>query len=220
MVTSFYFIDTGIIVGWCNTFDRLHDKCVELIKSLNPSSNYLLYSVQVEYRNKIQEIQDTFLNNVTPIFKSESTISIEDLQQNYPKNTRNENFDASIIHRLKSMKLEEISINDILAVVKGIYFELLNRYKKLTKSWIRKPSWYGYETVINTEDYKKFYELAKTCVHATDREHLALAMYIIKQRSRVDKPFNFIFFTTDKKWLKRNIEEILGFPCLKIELIE
>lgn len=214
-----FFFDTNIVIGLCNPSDRINRECKILLKKLNPSSIYLLYSVQKEFRGKIQEVFDSFLNRAKDFISVRRSIELETLEGLWPQNIRNINFDKKVFKLLKARGKKIIDLPIITLTLREFYREFLSVFNNLNKSWIHRPSWHGYDSVVLSDDYQETFSKIRPHIHSFDAQHIALAVYLINQQSKRGLKREYIFYTSDIKWEKKDIFSYLSLEELKLKVI-
>lgn len=226
----YFFIDTSLIIGYCNPSDRLHEVCLSFFKDLErfylQGSNipiFLLYSIQREYRYKIQKVYDEFIARVKPFLRkgSHNERSLRDIEK-HVLGAQTEQFDKYIITLFKEKNIRTVNITNLFSILKSFYRILLKRFLDFTQKWIKRPLVRPYRQTKNDPIYKKYFNLIKNHIHHPDSEHLALAAHEVYNRNahRGPQNYGYRFYTDDNEWFRNGLEgkiNILNFKIKKIQ---
>lgn len=237
----YFFIDTSLIIGYCNPSDRLHEVCLTFFKDLerlySHGSNipiFLLYSIQCEYRYKIQKVYDEFIARVKPFLMggSHNERSLRDIKR-HVLGAKTEQFDKYIITLFKEKNIKIVNITNLFSILKSFNRILLKNFSVFTKKWIKRPLISPYcqrknDPIYKTKNdpiYKKYLTLIKKHIHHPDSEHLALAAHEVCDRNarRGPQNYRYRFYTDDNGWIRNGLEgkiNILNFKIKKIQYRE
>lgn len=221
-MTNFCFIDTNIIIGYCNQFDYLHEVAIDFFKDKRKKNIpiFLLFSVQEEFYSKIQKEAENFIS----LLKPELHYVISDLDDLKSKNPILEynKFFKFIINLLQDKKLENISFSDAQLCFLEVIQKLRKRFDELVGNWIKRPFKKQYVTVLNDDIYKYYYNKLDNIgnkIHKPDTIHLALASYEVRKRNIKRKDHQYTFYTDDKNWINYDLESVIRIPNFKIKRI-
>jgi len=202
-MARFFFIDTNLILGYCNFLDRFHFLAIDLLDTLNINwSKYiiLLSSIEKEFNFKIQKEIDTFERKLDTFFERDTYMLTTIKEEWGPLN----NFDKYIFNLFTKAHLEQIDYTDFFKISLKYYRELSIEFDKLTKDWIKRPNIDERSIVNNTKIYKKYFKKVSKLIHYPDNKHITLAIYEVLRKRSIEH--EYLFYTMDNSWMGLDIK--------------
>ncbi|MHA1659058.1 MAG: hypothetical protein ACTSUT_08060 [Promethearchaeota archaeon] len=230
----YFFIDTSLIIGYCNPSDRLHEVCVSFFRDLEglyPHGRpnvpiFLLYSIQIEYRYKVQKVYDEFIARVKPFLMrgSHNERSLKEIEK-HVLGAKTEQFDKYIIILFKEKNIRIVNIINLISILNSFHRILLKNFSDFTQKWIKRPLVRVFPKTRNDPIYNTYFNLIKSHIHYPDSEHLALAAHEVCNRNthRGTQNYEYGFYTDDNEWIRNGLEgkiNILNFKIKKIQYKE
>jgi len=207
----FYFIDTNLILGYCNFLDKFHNLSKDLLDPLNQMYSkfiYLLYTVEMEFNKKIQFEINEFMQKINN-YLTNNISNITEIKQTWGKLN---NFEKYIFNLLEQEKLVEVCHSDILKISSKYLHKLRKSFDTLTKEWIKRPRVEEYSLILRTKVYLAYYNKISRLIHYPDSLHITLAVHETIKKDPKATLHKFIFYTADTEWSRINsIIEISNF---------
>jgi len=220
-MTNFYFIDSNIIIGYCNPLDIFHDVSVEFFREKDKYHTFLLFSVQEEFYRKMEYEKNKFLTNILgrhSLLRFPKLQKIINKKQNIPI-IQQSNFLKYIVHLFQKNKITEISYTKIIEVFDEYKHVLRSRFNNLIGNWIKKPYMNQHHIIYKDRDYLFYYNLLSPYIHRLDAVHLSLACYEVRRRNRRNRSHEYYFYTNDSDWLYKNLNSKINIRNFTIKRI-
>lgn len=228
-MANYCFIDTNLIIGYCNPSDRLNSISRDFFSELKPHyrtgkkySIFLLYSIQKEFRFKIQKVFNDFLTLIKPFLISGSNHkrTIDEIK-GYLSKRHNDNFYNYVIGLMKEHNLNIVGVSDLFKISNKFYIQSLKCFRILTESWILRPSYKDYHAVLNKSSYLNFKNKLEGFIHVEDQEHIALAAYEVDYRNTRGRESDalYTFYTDDSEWTINNLNSKININNFTIKRI-
>ena len=221
-MTDFFFIDSNIIFGYCNPYDRLFPVIKPFYNTIRNKNNiFLLFSVEKEFYRKIRNIFDSFKRKTSRYIKGGSKPQISKIKSKLLEDPENTMFffEQFIFDLFDKKGITQFSYSNMMRVLIDFNNSMRNCFKTFTNHWIKRPSANDYETVIQDTIFRNFIQTIGTLLHFPDNLHLALAAYYVNIRNLKNDTHNYIFYTDDSQFIYNNLEQVLNIPNLKIKKI-
>lgn len=219
-MARFYFIDSNIILGYCNPYDRLHLVTVPFFNAIsNKRHIFLLHSIEKEYYRKIRHIRIDFEKKITRKLKQIDELSTEDVKCEFltNPNTRSYNFEKYIFELFKEDNITTITYSSMMKPLSKFISRMRYEFRMLTAHWIVRPKAKDYPTTILESRYLFYKNKIGLYLHSPDDEHLSLAAFFVENRSG---PHDYFFYTDDNLYLLNNLEAIVNIEGFKIKKIK
>ncbi|MFX1392649.1 MAG: hypothetical protein ACFFAH_03660 [Promethearchaeota archaeon] len=210
-MTRFFFIDTSLILGYCNFLDYHHQISKDLLDMLNQGWAryiFLLFSIEMEFNRKIQDEIASFSSKLEK-FLNNNICKLQEIKNGWGMLN---NFEKYIFDIFGKESLEEIDQSDFLGISLKYYDGLNTRFNKLTKDWIKRPRANDYYFIKNTLLFKRYSKKILKYIHHPDSEHITLAICEVLDR---DPDHEFIFYTKDNDWI--GLDNVIGLKNFRIE---
>lgn len=216
----FYFLDTNIIIGYCNSFDRLHPVAIPFINSItNKRTIFLLLSVEKEYYRKIRKIRINFEKKIFREFRKDNELELQEIKQKFLSipNNKDYYFEKFIFENYEKKGISNINHGNLMKILSAFISQMRYNFKQLINHWIVRPRAEVYQTILSDPLYLQYFNRIRNYLHFEDCRHLALAIYIIKNRARGHEYF---FYTDDDEFINNHLEQIVNIPNLRIKKIQ
>lgn len=221
-MTDFFFIDSNIIFGYCNPYDRLFPVIKPFYNTIKNENNiFLLFSVEKEFYRKIRNVFDSFRRKTSRYIRGGSKPQISTVKSKLleaPENTMFF-FEQFIFDLFEKKRITQFSYSNMMRVLIDFNNSMRNCFKTFTNHWIKRPSANDYETVIQDINFRNYREIIGELLHYPDNLHLALAAYYVTIRNLKNDSHNYIFYTDDRQFIYNNLEQVLNIPNLQIKKI-
>lgn len=215
-------MDSNIIFGYCNPYDRLFPVIKPFYNTIiNKNNIFLLFSVEKEFYRKIRNIFDSFKRKTSKYIKGGNKPQISTIKSKLleaPENTMFF-FEQFIFDLFDKKRITQFSYSNMMKVLIDFNSSMRSCFKTFTNHWIKRPSANDYETVIHDTIFINFIQTIGDLLHYPDNLHLALAAYYVKIRNVKNDSHNYIFYTDDRQFIYNNLEQVLNIPNLKIKKI-
>lgn len=221
-MTDFFFLDSNIIFGYCNPYDRLFPVIKPFYNTITNKNNiFLLLSVEKEFYRKIRNIFGFFKRKVSRYMKGGkkpliSTVKSKLLEA--PENTMFF-FERFIFDLFDKKHITQLSYGNMMKVLTDFNSIMRSCFKTLTSHWIKRPSANDYQTVIDDTIFINYRQMIGDLLHYPDNLHLALAAYYVNIRNVKNDSHNYIFYTDDNQFIYNDLEQVLNISNLKIRKI-
>ena len=219
---NFYFVDSNIIMGYCNPKDYLYDVAKAFFNEKHSRQMFLLFSVREEFIRKIEDERTFFF---TEFIRPINTMDFPKLQriiqkaQSNPK-YQNNKFLEYILSLFKNRNITHVSYTDLQEVFSEYNKNLKKEFDTLTQNWIKRPYMKNHTTIFQDRIYLNYYNnLRKVSIHFYDAKHLALAGYEVRARNRRNREHQYFFYTDDRGILNKNLGSIIKLPNFFIKKI-
>lgn len=193
------FIDTNILISYCNPLERFHDQAVEFINSC-PTPIYLITTIREEF---MKRVQDSVYNVLELInyrgLRLTQGLQINRFRQILRRELRGEGFLDLIIDHFNSYIATSHTTNINYSITSRFLIEFPNSLtdciKNLTESWIEIP--------IDLNLYRRFpfrnYEnFIRKYIHYPDVIHICIGIH--ESQMRNNRSNNYTFYTNDQSW--------------------
>jgi len=221
-LADFFFLDSNIIFGYCNPYDRLYPVIKPFYNKIaNKSNIFLLLSIEKEFYRKIRNIFDIFKRKVSKYLKGGNKPQINFIQSKLAKDPHNAMyfFEQYVFDLFDKNRITQLSYSNMMKVLSIFNNDMRNCFKTLITHWIKRPRANDYETVIHDTIYSKYIKMIGNLLHYPDNLHLALAAYYVETRNLKSNQHNYIFYTDDQRFLTNNLEQVINISNLKIKKI-
>jgi predicted nucleic acid-binding protein len=215
----FYFLDTNIILGYCNSFDRLHPVAEPFIDSItNKRTIFLLLSVEKEYYRKIRKIRIGFEKKMLRAFRINKELELQETKTKFLSDPDNKNisFETFIFETYERRGITHINYGNLMKILSAFISQMRYNFKQLINHWIVRPRAEDYQTVLSDPLYLQYFNQIRNYLHFDDCKHLALAIYIIKNRPG---DHEYFFYTDDDEFIDNHLEQRVSLPNLRIKKI-
>lgn len=221
-MANFYFVDSNIIIGYCNPEDTFHEVGKGFFKEKPSRQTLLLFSIQEEYLRKIEDERAIFYNeiirNIRIDFPSLQRI-IRRVQSKLKY--KNNNFIKYILSILEQKSITHVSFTILHEVLSEYTKNLRDQFKNLTQNWIKRPFMKNHTTIFKDRIYLHYFNILRsTGLHTLDSKHLALASYEVRSRNRRNRNHQYFFYTNDKDWFQLRLESHINIKNFKIIRIQ
>ena len=220
-MTNFYFIDTNLIIGYCNPLDRLYDVTIQFFKDKKDRNTFLLFTVQEEFYKKLIKEQYNFINKVLGYHTQLTFPELKNVIQKRKKSPKfkDMNFLKYILKLFLDNKIKIITYSSCMEIFNQYYQKLKLRFDNLVKNWIKKPHMLDHQLIYHDKIYIHYLDILKNHIHDPDRKHLALACYEVKLRNLRNRDHNYFFYTDDQDWIDNKLETCINIKNLFIKKI-
>ena len=221
-MATFYFIDSNIIMGYCNPEDTFHEVGKGFFKEKPSREMLLLFSIQEEYLRKIEDERAFFYNEIIRKIRIDfpSLQRIIRIVQSKSK-YKNNNFIKYILSILKQKGITHVSFTILQEVFSEYTKNLRDQFKNLTQNWIKRPYMKNHTMIFKDQIYLYYFnKLNATGIHPLDSKHLALASYEVRSRNRRNRNHQFYFYTNDKDWFQLRLDSHINIKNFKIIRIQ
>jgi len=193
------FIDTNILIYYCNPLDRFHSQAVEFIGRC-PTPIYLITTIREEFMKRIQDS----VYNVLDLINYRGLnltrgLQINRFNQILRRELRGEGFLDLIIDHFNNYMLTSHTSNINYSIISRFLMEFPNNLtdciKNLTASWIEIPNdlnLYHRFPFRNCENFIRRY------IHYPDSIHICIGIH--ESQLRNNRANNFTFYTNDQSW--------------------
>ena len=219
---NFYFVDSNIIMGYCNPEDTFHDVAIGFFNEKPSRQILLLFSIQEEYFRKIEDERTFFFNEIIRKIRTMDFPSLQSViqrAQSKPK-YKNNNFIKYLLSLFNKKKITHVTYTILHEIFREYSKNLREQFNNLTQNWIKKPHMKNHTTIFKDQIYLHYFNKLKSAkIHDLDAKHLALAAYEVRSRNRRNRYHQFYFYTNDKDWIRMGVDfniNIRNFNIIRI----
>lgn len=216
----FYFVDTNIVLGRCNPFDRLHPITIPFFDAiLNKRAIFLLHSVEKEFYRKIRITRITFEQKIVKKLQRETKPNLEDVKHEFLNDPDNKEyqFEKYIFDLMEKDNIETVSYSSMMKPLSKFISTMRFNFKKLINHWIVRPKANNYQTILSDPQYIMFINKIGDLLHYPDKRHLALAGFVALNRNGSHE---YLFYTDDNQFIYNNLERVINLPKFRIKKIQ
>ncbi|MGQ4874599.1 MAG: hypothetical protein ACP6IY_11075 [Promethearchaeia archaeon] len=219
-MVNFYFIDTGIIIGYCNEYDYLHEVSTAFFNEKNSRNCILLFSVHEEFIKKIYKELNEFEIRVSSLIQIYNGISLRRLRDKLSRKTNfyRENFLRLFLMWFYNKGITFIEKKDLDLMINDCRKIFLDEFDSLTQNWIKSPPKKNQMTIFSDNDYISYKNsLLSIPIDDYDKRHLCLAAYYVTKKNKErNHNHTYYFYSDDGKWFNYNLDNILNVRNLEI----
>ncbi len=221
-MADFFFLDSNIIFGYCNPYDRLFPVIKPFYNTIvNKNNIFLLLSIEKEFYKKIRNIFDVFQRKVSRYLKGGNKPQISTIKSKLagdPGNTMF-SFEQFIFDLFDKNRITQLSYSNMMKILIDFNKSMRSCFKTLITHWIKRPRANDYETVIHDTIFSNYIQMIGNLLHYPDNVHLALAAYYVNIRNLKNTSHNYTFYTDDRSFFNNNLEQVINIPNLKIKKV-
>ncbi|HEC40050.1 hypothetical protein LCGC14_1175020 [marine sediment metagenome] len=217
-MVNFYFVDSNIIMGYCNPEDTFHDVANGFFNEKPSRQILLLFSIQEEYLRKIEDERAFFYNEIIRKIKTNDFPTLQSVIQRVQSQQKfmNNNFIKFFLSLIKKKGITYVSFTILQDIFSEYSKNLRDQFNNLTQNWIKKPHMTDHTTIFKDKIFLHYFnKLIANHVHQLDARHLALAAYALRT-NRKNRNHQFYFYTNDKDWIKNALEIHINIRNFKI----
>ncbi|MHA1285513.1 MAG: hypothetical protein ACTSQP_23660 [Promethearchaeota archaeon] len=220
-MVHFYFIDSNIIMGYCNPLDKFHDVANAFFSEKEDRRTFLLFSIQQEFNKKIlKEINDF----TSLMFQTSGKLTFPRLEDIIRKRIndskfQNQSFLKYILNLFKKNQIDLITPTSLLKIQIQYIETLYSRFNTLVKNWIKRPHMDQHQLIFKDNVFLHYYDELQKYIHEEDAKHLSLACYEVRLRNRRNREHEYYFYTNDQEWIYKNLESIIKIKNFHIKKI-
>jgi hypothetical protein len=194
------FIDTNILISYCNPFDRFHVQAVEFINSRCPTPIYLITTIREEFMKRVQDSVYNLLDRINYRgLRLTQGLQFNRFMQRLRRELRGEGFLELIISHFNDYIATSHTNNITYSMISRFLTEfpnsLINCIKNLTGSWIEIPNDLNLYHRFQFRNYENY---IRNYIHYPDVTHICIGIH--ESQMRNNQRINYTFYTNDHSW--------------------
>lgn len=193
------FIDTNILISYCNPLDRFHNQAVEFIKRC-PTPIYLITTIREEF---LKRLQDSVYNVLDLVkyrrIKLTYGVRFNRFEDILNRELRDDGFLRLIITYFKDYISASHTSDITYSIITKFLIEFPNTLteciKNLTESWMEIPNDLN---IYRRFPFTKYESLIRKNIHYPDVTHICIGIH--ESQMRNNQSNNYTFYTNDRSW--------------------